>query len=280
MVFFFFNGRLGNQAFQISTLRSLFSSHKIVTFNFDDYIKVFKCERLVNISSRFLPRGIFTTLQRLLQYLSYLRVISSLKEQRNSQSDYKLSYRHGLLRSFIYVFPSDFQHSSNQPYFHSPTLLPSLRSQALSWFSRHEINLNLPLLFIHIRRGDYLSWPSPNHPAYLDMSWYETNYFRLLSKYPSINTLVFSDDPLYVSDNLRIKNYVLVQESLPLEFALMTYCSVGILSPSSLSWWASFIASSNMTNTLFIAPFYWAGHRQQQWYPSSPFSDHLTFVID
>ena len=62
------------------------------------------------------------------------------------------------------------------------------------------------------------------------------------------------------------------------DFVLMTQCKGGILSASSFSWWGAYLAKQKYSGTFFLAPKYWAGHRQKRWYPESMKSSFLDYV--
>jgi hypothetical protein len=80
-----------------------------------------------------------------------------------------------------------------------------------------------------------------------------------------------SDDKFYVKDVFKEgKNLIISENEYEIDFALMTLCSHGIMSPSSFAWWASFLIKMNervKSSSYFIAPKYWAGHRRKKWFP-------------
>lgn len=108
-------------------------------------------------------------------------------------------------------------------------------------------------LSLHIRRGDYLSHPSI-HPtislSYIDQS------LKKIDNYTSV--FIFSDDKLYIKDNLRLDSMIIVDEPYDYEeLWLMSMCKNNIICNSTFSWWGSFLNKN--INKKIIAPSKWFG---------------------
>lgn len=146
--------------------------------------------------------------------------------------------------------------------------------------SDNRLNLFQPdLIFVHIRRGDYLYWPSLDFPAVLDDSWYLSQIKRVVAMNKHAKFLFFTDDPDYVRDNFlnKIKNSDIFHVSEAIDMAVMAHCSGGILSASSFSWWAARLALEGGRHGGFIAPNFWVGHSKGIWYPSRIQSKFLRY---
>ena len=117
-----------------------------------------------------------------------------------------------------------------------------------------------PPIFIHIRRGDYVKWPSREKPAVLPASYYHKCIDLIRSKISNPFFIFMSDDPCYVEDIFGdVKNSFISKFSLNEDFAIMTQCRGGILSASSFSWWAAYFSNLQHPHSHFLGPKYWAG---------------------
>ena len=81
MILFFGDGRLGNQIFQYSFMRSIEGrDHKIVTWNFEDIVNIFGSSLGVkNVNNRFLIFVIKKIGLPLLSILAQVKLITSYK---------------------------------------------------------------------------------------------------------------------------------------------------------------------------------------------------------
>ena len=123
----------------------------------------------------------------------------------------------------------------------------------------------VPTCFVHVRRGDYLEFPSKEHPAALPLAWYLDQIRAVRQATPQTRFLIFSDDAAYCRQNFEeLENSEIVEMDAAGSFAAMSLCDAGILSPSSLSWWSARIAS-NIAPGPFIAPSFWFWWPQQKW---------------
>lgn len=119
--------------------------------------------------------------------------------------------------------------------------------------------------FVHVRRGDYTYFPSPESPAALEGEWFVSQVRRMENSFPGIIFLVFSDDVDWCrSVFAQIASVRLVESTAEQAFCLMSLCGSGIMSPSSLSWWAAKLASESHRGP-YVAPKFWFWWRQGRW---------------
>jgi hypothetical protein len=88
---------------------------------------------------------------------------------------------------------------------------------------------------VHVRRGDYAEeWRGH---GLIERDWYLRNW-------PNGRALVFSDDPDWCEENLpgRVARFGEIED-----FYLMTKCKQHLISNSSFSWWAAWIANGSVT---------------------------------
>lgn len=278
MIIAFFNGRLGNQLFQIVSLRTYFPTHRIVTVGFDDFHELFFLPNILNIPKSRLPHGLYSLLFRILGLLSSLRLISSLPALSDPISDVSSYVAKGAIRDVVFAKPFYNQWLTSESLSYIPSINDVYLAKARQWLADHDINQLSDILYLHIRRTDFSVWPTADHPALLDLDWYTSNISRFTPLCDIKQILVFTDDPSFVLSRLSLPKLLFVNEDPFTEFAIMSLCPFGILSPSSFSWWASYLSSRSSSPTLFLAPLYWAGHRLSVWYPKHIYSHHLVYT--
>ena len=115
---------------------------------------------------------------------------------------------------------------------------------------------------IHVRRGDYLSFPEHHPPLTMDY------YREAMSRFPDARFLVFSDDPGWCLLNFRDAGYdveISTGRSAAEDMALMAACDHHIIANSSFSWWGAWLGRNPEKRV--IAPAAWFGPAKQppQW---------------
>lgn len=122
-----------------------------------------------------------------------------------------------------------------------------------------------PVFFVHIRRGDYLTWPSPEFPAALPESWYRKAMEKIRETQPRAHFLVLSDDMGFAEQFARKTSGATALAADPREaLVLMSRCVGGVLSPSTFSWWGAQLASRQSEGP-FIAPLHWITWGERRW---------------
>jgi hypothetical protein len=111
------------------------------------------------------------------------------------------------------------------------------------------------LVSLHIRRGDYLKFPTI-HP-FIGMDYIN----KSISLFDDYNILVFSDDIKWCNDNIQKENVFYLNNDIKLEdyqeLWLMSLCDHNIISNSSFSWWGSYLNKNE--NKIVVAPKIWFG---------------------
>lgn len=106
---------------------------------------------------------------------------------------------------------------------------------------------------LHIRRGDYL------HPKYRGLygdictsEYYEKAIGRVISDNPRANFFVFSDDVIWVKNNIKLPNVLYVDHNKDQDswqdMYLMSKCKDNVIANSSFSWWAAWLNSNETKN--------------------------------
>ena len=162
-----------------------------------------------------------------------------------------------------------------------PKLKHDLEESALSWLSTTRLALeSKSLVFVHVRRGDYLEWPSRELPAVLNSNWYKQAIKRMQEKIENPVFVLMGDDQFYLRNNFEESKKIVISDNSPeIDLAIMSFCHSGILSASTFAWWGAFYARSKQKQkSIFLAPMYWCGHQSKKWFPTNFRTDWITYI--
>jgi hypothetical protein len=154
-------------------------------------------------------------------------------------------------------------------YFQSDKYLTEIRNDIFNYLTLSEDDNNIvenyyqnlkneagnkPLVFIHIRRGDYIKLA---HFHYNLSLFY---YMNALSKFDMDAThfVFFSDDLEYCKENfdfVKYKSFVNLEDYLSL--FLMSKMDGAIIANSSFSWWGAYLMEIKNSNCKVIQPSRW-----------------------
>lgn len=142
------------------------------------------------------------------------------------------------------------------------TLTSGLSAETISLqnYLRNELTVS-----VHIRRGDLITNPTASamHGVCSD-AYYIAALDVIRSKFPNIKVIMFSDDPVYVKNNMQfLKPEVTVDwndDKVWEDIHLMHHCSHHVIANSSFSWWGAWL-NPDKEKTV-IAPQQWfaSGH--------------------
>lgn len=118
---------------------------------------------------------------------------------------------------------------------------------------------------IHVRRGDYASDPlALKFHGLCSLEYFLTAIELMNDLIPDAEFFVFSDDPHWVTDNLKLSAQIHLvsgnmSQSVIEDLYLMQRCHSFILSNSTLSWWAAWFSTQSHQNakSFVIAPREW-----------------------
>lgn len=261
-------GRLGNQLFQYAALKTLFPREKeMILLGFNSLNSAFTGieARIIDSDSSRFARSFFYRLHKFADYFSNRRIITRVK---GSQSVPVIDVLPGLCKKYMFVEPAYFQ----SELLFDPEVIkrlifnPQVMENAKNFLNR--IAGEKRPVFVHIRRGDYVTWPNRSFAAVLPASHYRRCIELIKARIPDPFFVFISDDTFYVEEIFGGMESSFISTGSELEdFALMSQCHAGILSASSFSWWGAWFACLRQGTGPFIAPERWAGHRQSSWYP-------------
>lgn len=113
---------------------------------------------------------------------------------------------------------------------------------------------------IHIRRGDYVSDPKTNKLiGTCSLNYYHRCVDRLSRFVKTPHFFIFSDDPKWVRENLKLSPATFVDhndaETNYEDLRLMSQCKHNIIANSSFSWWGAWL--NPRKDKLIFAPKRW-----------------------
>jgi len=277
------SGRLGNQLFQYNVIREGFNKEKIIFFGFSNLKELlnFKYENLIQFDiPNFVGLKLATFICR---GLIKLRLVGGIFEIKKNRDKTIIQKRRGLIP---FVFILSYANFQNTETVKSVSLQSPIKDENYE-LARNWIKEKFPdyqrskTVFIHIRRGDYVNWPTKEFPAVLGIDWYKRAIDSIIQKVDNPNFIIVTDDIYYAQDLFKDQNiYTISNNSQIIDLSIMSQCGHGILSASSFAWWGAHISSELSTNMqpIFLAPKYWCGHRKKQWLPDDFISDFLTYI--
>lgn len=255
------HGRFGNLMFQHSAVMSVAEINERVIFI--DFRKILQflpglesSGHFVDIPSRFFPLAHRTEI--FLNALGAARIIGRVSYDFGARA---LRRTRGLFPVTFFAEPYaqdervlDFSRARNA--FLESLDDDEITSSRASFLARGKSGS--PRCFVHIRRTDYLTWPSVENPAAPPLRWFKEQMDQLRKSQPGMLFFLFTDDPEGVQAELAHKpDTILMNEPDRKSWFLMATCDAGILSPSTYGWWAGYFAALASSGP-FIAPTNWS----------------------
>jgi hypothetical protein len=283
MILIFQDGRLGNQLFQYCGLKKYFFNHNLIFFGCKELKNTFDNVEANFILERYSSNKFrFYILKYFFFFLVNMRIIGKIAHSK--KLIFSCNIKRGILFNIFVLDSMYFQHNDC-----TKDLVPQIfvkekiLQSARNWLKKKNIlSIKNQLVFVHIRRDDYIHGPFEKFPSVLDLSWYKKAIVRVSKEISRPTFIIMGNDRFYIKDVFKeTKNLVISDNPAEIDFAIMTMCSHGILSASSLAWWGAFFSrtqKSNNFNSYFLAPKFWMGHRLKKWYPSNFFSKWITYL--
>ena len=246
-------GGLGNQMFQISAAYNLAKNNNDVPiFNFDKGITTLQgytsSKYVSNIFSKFKQSNdIKSSYIYKEKKFSYDKIpyISEVRLQGYFQSEkYFIENKEDVCDKFISGLSVDIE-----------------RCDKVNKFIK-EINSDLPLVSVHIRRGDYLNYPLIHSEC--SLQYYKESLNLLKEKIGDFTPIFVSDDKKWCLENFKDSIVSPFNDEIE-DFILMTKCNHNIIANSTFSWWSAYLNQNQ--NKIVIAPLKWFGpngHKDQQ----------------
>ena len=286
VVITFQRGRLGNHLFQYPAIRMFAPDASIVAVGMAELVRGFDGVTLSPLSiSMKGPQGPFWQIKvRLLKWatlaMARMRLISSVDE-REAEDGPHFQVTSGLLRR-VFHFRSgwyQFESVADSPGGLGLRLNQRLRSVASKALAPLP-GLPHDRYFVHVRRGDYTTFPTAEHPAVLPLAWCREQMTRIRGRNPNAVFVVTSDDRPYVEEFFAgFPDVFIIHIGVLEDFAVMAGClGGGVLSASTFAWWAACLARRGNAAAWFIGPRYWVGHGTRTWMPSGIQTSWIEYV--
>jgi hypothetical protein len=280
MIIFFENGRLGNQWIQYTGFKKFFPKEKLVFIGCESLFSIFDGVDAFFISKKKVGhRFYFIIFMKILFFLTKIRIFGKIIKTKQTNS-YKISKKKGLFWK-VFVIENFFFDIVDIENFKNPPLLKThLVKQAKDWLINRRINTKThSVVFVNVRRGDYLYWPSKQFPAVLSLDWYKRAMNLIKEKVQNPIFILISDDKYYLKDVFNESDNLYISENdFELDFSIMSLCKHGILSSSTFAWCGAYYANLNKEKeTFFIAPKNWTQHRSQK-ITTDYISDFITYI--
>jgi len=276
-------GRLGNQLFQYAALMKAAPRAQILTVGMRSLAEWLKESKLMQRSfAKTVCQKLLRTIgrRRLLKLAGRGRLFSLIAEQ-HKDSRSLITFEEGFFAK-IAVFNGFFQSQEIVVNVsdHLFAIDSNILNDAKEWINSQTSYPYRHCYFVHVRRGDYLYWPSPEEPAALSGLWYQEQIEYILKIDALAQFFIFSDDISFSQKLLDIGPNICISKGSEMrDLAAMSLCQGGgILSASTFAWWGAYYAKQNNPKALFIAPRYWFGWRKSQWNPPSIETSWIQYV--
>ena len=271
MKIFLADGRLGNQIFQYAFLKTIQKNNeKIIVSGFEDLKEVFEIDDFININknNRLLRFILFRICGPILYFLSDKKIISSIvikhESISNNYSRESTTYDsiHGILKGITFIKIGFFQSEK----FFNKTILNKLKFKEIYLVESAELLKDIPnncqKIFVHIRMNDYKNFTVCGQNTLLPMSYYKNQIEWFMQNRENCFFILLGDDTKLLLEEFRYIEDKMVSSNnhYGTDLAIMTQCNSAILSPSSFSWWGSYMMRER--DTVF-APKFWLGFRSK-----------------
>jgi len=259
-------GGLGNQMFQYAIAKSIANKNG-VNFQLDisrmnsKYFRDFNLEKFkidLNIAKEEDVRSykslyLLESLSRRLKVNFFIDKYLEKKEFVFDKNVMKLSscYIQGYWQSFRYftdirdVLLNDFRLKGKMNY-SNLFILDKIKSQNS--------------ISVHIRRGDYVT-NKKNSSIYhhLNINYYRSAIDYMASMVEEPFFFIFSDDPKWAHENLKLKNTMVVDvnkfDNPEFDLVLMSECEHNIIANSTFSWWGAWLNQNK--SKIVVCPKKW-----------------------
>jgi len=267
-------GGLGNQLFQYAAARSLAEYHN-TDLKLD--ISPFETYKLHKFAlTNFNIKGTLATRVEV-EKLTRVSILEKILNRLPSPLRSRLFERRSVFREYVLgpFNPSIFSTSKDvylEGYWQSEKYFLKVQD-----IIRKEVTLNTEISFqsqeiadqiansqavsIHIRRGDYVLNPETNRiHGTCDLQYYYECIEEIRKKIASLQFFIFSDDPNWVVENLKIDHPVTFVSHNDAarnyeDLYLMSLCQHNIIANSSFSWWGAWL--NNNPEKIVYAPGRW-----------------------
>ena len=268
------SGRLGNQLFQYSAMRSFMTDEqRLILVDFDDLAATFtgidaELRSTRSTRDRWRLRAVHRARHLIGSPLGLVVQDPSTHLPAWSEP--------GSVATVRGYYQRD--HDGHDRHIGALAFRPEVTAAA-DRFLRERLGAtaNDPLAFVHVRRGDYLThavghkpsglgWVDGGTPVVLPAVWYRERMDELRDTLAGVQFVLVGDDPTWANKELAGHDTVTSDLDAAADLALLARCDAGILSASSFAWWGAWFARQHSDGS-FLAPLHWLGHAVGEWWP-------------
>ena len=124
-------------------------------------------------------------------------------------------------------------------YWQSEKYFADIADQVRKEFCLPKASIDDDMVAVTVRRGDYLSLPDVFH------NLGESYYQDALEIFPGYTVVVFSDDPVWCTENLDWADYIMPCNTAITDLSLLSSFKNHIIANSSFGWWGAWLANGN-----------------------------------
>lgn len=275
MIILFSAGQLGNQIFQYVYAESLCKDNEKIITSFCEYFDIFEYDERKYV---FVNKYIRFILRRFLTILIKLRVITYIKQKQKIYEGHKVYIDEGEFKKGIFsnikVVDGFFQ---SEKFVKFQPKIKEIYIKKAKGFLADVARKDYQLVFVHIRRGDYLNWSvlGKKDPS-LPVEYYKKQIDYFLYKLNNPFFIFLSNDVSFVENEFSyLKNKKISKNSVGVDLAIMSLCEYAIVSNSTLSWWGAYLMKKRK---IVFAPKYWLGWKSGVWHPNGIELNFANFI--
>lgn len=260
-----FNGRLGNQLFQLFFLLYLKSRSKGKFYFFVNPHHAYLCKYfdLGLYYNLTLSSKIYSIFTRLLPYLLNFKsiYIQNIQVPREVQFEDYTIYT-GFFQTDWYM-----NHTPENFKIH-------IRKKYIEAFQKlyGDVFKNQKTIAVHIRRTDYLNYGKRDISLPIE---YFKKRLNSITNLESYKVFFLSDDISYVKSTFPEQpNFIFSENNEIIDFQIVQNADIAIISNSSFSWWAAYLGKKD---SLVMAPKNWLGFRLNKEHPKGVMTSRFTW---
>lgn len=273
------SGQFGNQMFLVAAAASRMGAREnFVGFGFAqlDFVTEGRRSRRIHLLPRLSRRAV-TRLTAAAELLRRVRMIGSF-DYAVELGSRSISRKNGLLP--IWLWSASFPHQEHlfDAAVVKQRVLQNGRSAHTELSGKSGNGRTIRQCFVHMRRGDFLVWPSPEKSAALPDQWFVDQMRRMVDLVGDCEFVILSDDvDSVLSEHFQEFRFEILELNIRESFEVMAQCDAGILSPSTYSWWGAW-EGYQAGNGPYFAPLFWNNWREENWKPYSLRGSFLTYI--
>jgi hypothetical protein len=275
MIYFFFaDGQLCNQLFQYSFIKThIRNKNKIICSNFSELEKLInlkKDKNLIIFNNKLIKFFLRRFFYYILKFFSEIGFIYSIKVRSRflygSVIEYNdLIFKDGLI-SWTLIYPCYFQ---NDKFFNKKIV------KDFKVYKQHDIRAKIFLeciprkfnpVFVHIRTSrifnEYKKFKIFGYlGVHLPINYYKSCIEWFLKNISNPYFIFISDNIPYIKNKFSyLENKIFSKNSIFVDLMIISKCSYGVMSNSSVSWWGGYL---NNNKKKIFAPKYWLGWKRK-----------------